>query len=211
MARSTLPISDAQAHPGVVIIGGPNGAGKTTISKAVLAGTLGITEFVNADIIAQGLSGFDPEKAAMQAGRVMLKRLDELAADRANFAFETTLASRTFAPWLRTLSDRRYRFYLTFVWVASPEISIRRVRNRVSRGGHFVPDDVVRRRYGRGIANFMQLYLPLAHRWVAYNNSGTGSLEPLASGGQSLKTEIADQAAWKVLCETARRTIEKSD
>jgi predicted ABC-type ATPase len=191
-------------NPSVVVIGGPNGAGKTTISKAVLAGTLGITEFVNADIIAQGLSGFEPERAAMQAGRIMLRRVDELAEANANFAFETTLASRTFAPWLRGIITRGYRFYLTFVWVSSADISIRRVRDRVSKGGHFVPDEVVRRRHARGTSNFLNLYLPIAHRWVAYNNSGAGSLQPLASGGLDLATKVADHFVWKALHETAQ-------
>ena len=198
-------------HPSVVVIGGPNGAGKTTISRAVLAGTLGITEFVNADIIAQGLSGFEPERAAMQAGRIMLNRLHELAATGSNFAFETTLASRTFAPWLRSIIEGGYRFYLTFVWVSSPDISIRRVAARVAKGGHFVPDEVVRRRHGRGTANFLKLYTPLAHRWVAYNNSGSGTLEPIASGGLGRAIRVSDRTIWKALNETAERANIQDD
>jgi predicted ABC-type ATPase len=108
-----------QDAPAVVVIGGPNGAGETTISRDYVAETLGIAEFVNADIIAQGLSGFDPERAALQAGRLMLKRLRELAAARASFAFETTMASRTFAPWIAELIASGYEFESAFVWLRS--------------------------------------------------------------------------------------------
>src|SRR2546423_2715906 len=112
--------------PSVIVLGGPNGAGKTTISRAVLGGVLGLAEFVNADVIAQGLSGFDPERAAFAAGRIMLARLRELAHERANFAFETTMASRTFAPWLAELRRAGYRVHLVFVFLRTPELAIRR-------------------------------------------------------------------------------------
>jgi predicted ABC-type ATPase len=149
-------------QPTVILIGGPNGAGKTTISRAVISETLGVAEFVNADIIAQGLSGFDPERAAMQAGRVMLTRLRELAAARTSFAFESTLASRSFAPWLAGLIKDGYQLDLVFVWLNSPDLAIERMKLRVRKGGHFVPPDTIRRRYQRGIANLVNLYLPLA-------------------------------------------------
>jgi predicted ABC-type ATPase len=158
--------------PTIIIIGGPNGAGKTTVSREVLAETLGITEFVNADTIAAGLSGFDPERAAFAAGRIMLQRLHELADARTTFAFESTLASRTFAPWLKRLKRRRYEVHLLYIWVRSPEISIRRVRARIRKGGHAVPEDVIRRRHTRSAANFWHLYRPLADTWHAYDNSG---------------------------------------
>src|SRR2546427_569025 len=114
--------------PGVVIIGGPNGAGKTTFSQEILAQTLGLAEFVTAGFIAKGLSGIEPERAAIQAGRIMLTRLKELAAARASFAFETTMASRTFAPWIAGLVASGYRFRIVFVWLRSPELAVRRVR-----------------------------------------------------------------------------------
>ncbi len=163
--------------PQVVVIGGPNGAGKTTVSREVLAGSLGITEFVNADSIAAGLSGFDPERAAFAAGRVMLARLRELAAASPprDFAFESTLASRTFAPWLNELVDRGFEVHMLYVWLRSPELAIRRVRARVKRGGHDIPPEVIRRRYARSAANLFSLYLPLAERagtWRIFDNSG---------------------------------------
>jgi predicted ABC-type ATPase len=132
-----------------VVIGGPNGAGKTTISRAVLAETLGITEFVSADTLAAGLSGFDPERAAMAAGRIMLARLRELAANRESFAFESTLASRTFAPWLMGLREQGFEVHVLYVWLRTPELGVRRVKARLRRGGHGIPEDVVRQRYGR--------------------------------------------------------------
>jgi len=136
--------------PNVIVIGGPNGAGKSTIAPLVLSGTLAVTEFVNADVIAQGLSAFQPEREATQAGRIMLRRLDELAAAREDFAFETTLASRTFAPWIRRIRGQGYQFHLAYVWLPDAELAVTRVGMRVKSGGHYVPDETVRRRYRRG-------------------------------------------------------------
>lgn len=173
--------------PQIVVIGGPNGAGKSTIAQEVLDRTLGITEFVNADTIAAGLSGFDPERAAFAAGRVMLARLRELADSipPVNFAFESTLASRTFAPWLSKLIDRGFKVHVLYVWLRSSELAIRRVKARVRRGGHDIPDDVVRRRFVRSAENFCSLYLPLAERagtWQVLDNS-TPVLQRVAWGG----------------------------
>lgn len=144
--------------PSVVILAGPNGAGKTTASPFVIRDTLGIREFVNADHIAQGLSGFSPETTAVAAGRIMLSRLHELGRKRATFAFETTLATRSFAPWLRRLKGEGYRVHLLFLALPTPEFAIERVRLRVSQGGHDVPEDVIRRRFTRGLRNLFSLY-----------------------------------------------------
>ncbi|MFA6043809.1 MAG: AAA family ATPase [Phycisphaerales bacterium] len=155
----------------IFVIGGPNGAGKSTVAPHVLHRTLNIEDFVNADVIASGLSGFRPEAAAMQAGRVMLARLRELAAANAPFAFESTLASRTFAPWLQGLAAEGWKIHILYVWVGSPGICLARIKQRVRKGGHHVPDDVVRRRYQRSLSNFFTLYRPLAHQWQIYDNS----------------------------------------
>lgn len=145
-----------------VILAGPSGAGKTTAAPSLLRDLLGLTNFVNADVIAQGLSGFGPERAAIEAGRVMLKRLRELADRGEDFAFETTLASRTFAPWLRSLrATGSRRVVLLFLWVPDPEQAIARVRRRVARGGHDVPEVTIRRRYYRGLRNLFELISPL--------------------------------------------------
>jgi predicted ABC-type ATPase len=190
--------------PSVVVIAGPNGAGKTTISREVVALLLRIGEFVNADVIAQGLSGFNPERVAMQAGRLMLARLHELADQRQEFAFETTLASRTFAPWIAELVRSGYNFVLVFVWVSSPQLSVRRVRARVRRGGHSVPDEVVVRRYARGVSNFINLYLPLATRWRVLDNSNASGPRVIAYGARDETPTVLDQAAWDRILEIAR-------
>lgn len=113
--------------PSVIILAGPNGAGKTTAAPSLLRGTLGVVEFVNADLIAQGLAGFDPQRAALAAGRAMLARIDDLARQRASFAFETTLASRSFAPWLQNLIQTGYRFHLVFLWLPDADFAVDRV------------------------------------------------------------------------------------
>jgi predicted ABC-type ATPase len=139
--------------PRVVVLAGPNGAGKTTASRNLVRDELGISHFVNADTIARGLSGFTPESAALAAGRVMVHRLRDLAAERADFAFESNLASLSLASWLRSLQGSGYRVLLIYLWLPSVELAIARVRRRVDEGGHFVLDEVVRRRHGRGLAN----------------------------------------------------------
>lgn len=191
--------------PQVIVIGGPNGAGKSTIARDVLEGTLGITEFVNADTIAAGLSGFDPERAAFAAGRIMLSRLHELAAAGESFAFESTLASRSFAPWLSELAGRGYEVLLLYIWLRSPDLAVRRVRTRVRRGGHAVPELVVRRRYQRSAANFFELYMPTAERsgnWRVYDNSAAAPRQ-LAAGGQGVSPVIYHPDDWKRLQEVA--------
>lgn len=190
--------------PIVVVLGGPNGAGKTTSAARLLPEGMDLRLFVNADTIAQGLSAFAPEAAAFQAGRVMLERLRELAAARQSFAFETTLASRTFAPFLRRLSEEGYRIYVAYVWLRSPELAIARVAARVRRGGHFVPADVVRRRYGRGLRNFFELYRPLAHSWVLCDNS-SDALTEIAVGGAGAE-QVLEQDLYDEILSCTRET-----
>src|SRR6202035_4339720 len=125
-------------------------------APALLAGTLAVSEFVNADVIAQGLSAFHPEGTAFDAGRIMLERLRELASKRATFAFETTLASRTFAPWIAGLRQTGYTFHLCFLWLPTPEMALERVCYRVRHGGHDVPPETVRCRYRAGLRNFFE-------------------------------------------------------
>ena len=162
----------SQPRPTVVILAGPNGAGKSTVAPALLQGVLAVNEFVNADVIARGISAFDPDSAAITAGRVMLTRLHELAAQRVSFAFETTLASRSFAPWLRELRASGYEIHLLFLWLPSADFALDRVAERVRAGGHDVPAETVRRRYRVGLRNFFHLYEPLVSGWVVYDSSG---------------------------------------
>lgn len=188
----------SEPRPSVVVLAGPNGAGKSTVAPALLHDAFGIDEFVNADVIARGLSAFDPDRAAITAGRVMLTRLRELAGQRANFAFETTLASRSFAPWLRDLRVSGYDLHLFFLWLPSADMAIARVADRVRMGGHFVPDDVVRRRYSAGIRNFFSLYRPLATTWALYNTSGLESVR-LAEGLSSETIGVYDKDIWDTI------------
>ena len=159
--------------PQLAIIAGPNGAGKSTAAPFLLP-ALGIDQFVNADVIARGLSAFRPEQSAVRAGRIMLAQLKDLAGARRDFAFETTLASRMFAPWIIELRDRGYRLTLIFLWLPSADLAVERVSQRVAAGGHDVPEPVVRRRYTRGLRNFFSLYRPIADEWYLYDNGGYG-------------------------------------
>lgn len=156
----------------LIVIAGPNGAGKSTTAPSLLKGTLKVTEFVNADLIAQGISGFQPEGAVFHAGRVMLERIHYLVEKRIDFAFETTLASRTFAPWIADLRKKGYVFYLVFLWLQTEDFAFARVAERVRMGGHNVPEEIIRRRYHAGLLNFFRLYRPLAGTWFFYDNSG---------------------------------------
>ena len=187
--------------PKLVVIAGPNGSGKSTSAPALLRGRLGVTEFVNADTIAQGLSAFSPENAAIQAGRVMLARLRQLAAARANFAFETTLASRSFAPWIEGLNAQGYRFHLVFLWLPSADVAVARVLERVRLGGHDVPEEAIRRRYARGLKNFFELYRPLATSWRLYDNSGRSKPRLVADRLSARKLRVVDSSAGTRIAE----------
>ena len=186
--------------PNVIVLAGPNGAGKSTAAARLLQGTLQVTEFVNADVIARGLSAFHPEGASMAAGRIMLTRLRELAEDGKDFAFETTLASRSFAPWLKQLIEERgYRLSLFFFWLPSPEMAVNRVAERSRSGGHSVPEETIRRRYERGLANLFAGYMPLAERWSVFKSSEKGIPE-VASGGRDCQTVVSLVEDWKQVC-----------
>ena len=159
------------SSPRAIIVAGPNGAGKTTQARTLLGETLRGVTYVNADVIAQGLSGFAPESAAVEASRIMLERLRALAAQRADFAFETTLAARTYAAWLKELTQTGYSLQLFYYWLRSPDLAVARVALRVMRGGHNIPEASVRQRYQRSIRNFFTLYRDLVHSWRIYDNS----------------------------------------
>jgi predicted ABC-type ATPase len=186
----------AESAPNVVVLAGPNGAGKSTSAPSILKDTLGVDEFVNADVIARGLSGFEPERAAMAAGRIMLARLRELARQRRSFAFETTLASRSFAPWLADLIRTGYQFHLVFLWLPNADMAVARVAARVREGGHNVPEDTIRRRYDSGLRNFFQLYQPMATTWKLCDNSEAPRTRLIASGEFDLARLVADQPTW---------------
>jgi len=182
-------------RPSLVILAGPNGAGKSTVAPSLLKGTLAVTEFVNADVIAQGLSGFAPQGVALEATEILHRRIRELAAARRSFAMETTLAARSLAPWIRQLAEQGYLFHLVFLWLPSPELAVQRIAERVMSGGHDVPEATIRRRYRLGLRNFFQLYLPLADSWRMYDNQGHRPLL-IASREPARAIEVTDKRTW---------------
>lgn len=185
--------------PNVHVIAGPNGAGKSTAARKLLPEFVGIRYFVNADVIAQGLAAFAPEAVAQQAGRLMLQRLRELAEQRVDFAFETTLASRSFAPWLKSLQATGYFVNLIYLWIPSAEMAIARVRQRVSAGGHNVPEETIQRRYYRSLSNFLQVYSPWADKWELYDNT---TAEPIliAECTRGANPTVLQSEQWQAIC-----------
>lgn len=154
------------------IIAGCNGAGKTTASFNILPELLQCKEFVNADEIARGISPFQPEKVSIEAGRIMLNRIEELVANKETFAFETTLATRSFPELIRSAKGKGYMVNLIYFWLDSVELAIERVNYRVLSGGHFIPEEVIRRRYVSGLKNLFNIYLKYCDVVLFFDNSG---------------------------------------
>lgn len=153
------------------IIAGCNGAGKTTASFTILPEILDCKEFVNADEIARGLSPFQPEKVSFEAGRIMLKRIDELFSENENFAFETTLATKSYKEKILKTQENGYFVTLLFFWLKNTELAKERVKTRVLEGGHHIPDDIIERRYYNGILNLFNIYLPIVDQLLIFDNS----------------------------------------
>lgn len=187
--------------PNLYIIAGPNGAGKTTTVYSLLPHVLQLKNFVNADEIARGLSPFDVDAVAFEAGRIMLQRLDTLLAQGADFAFETTLATRSYVALLRRARAAGYTVSLLFVYLSSPELAIERVAQRVAHGGHHIPDDVVIRRYERSLRNLSTLYLPLCDAWVLIDNSGDAPAIIARKRAQT-ETIVYKSTLWRYLEES---------
>lgn len=154
------------------IIAGPNGSGKTTFARKFLPGYAHCPNFVNADLIAQGLSPFSPAAAAIKSGRLVLEEIRNFAGRGADFGFETTLSGKSYVALFKALKAQGYKLHLFFLWVPGPELALARVKDRVSEGGHNVPAQDVRRRFHRSIANFFTLYEPLLDSWMFFNNAG---------------------------------------
>lgn len=180
--HNRILISMREKQPHIIVLAGPNGAGKSTTAPVLLRDTFAVDEFVNADAIAQGLSAFSPENVALEAGKIMLRRLRDLAQKRSNFAFETTLASRSFAPWLKKQRDTGYRVHLFYLTLPDVQFAIERVAVRVSLGGHNIPDEIVRRRFNAGLKNLFHLYIPIVTTWKIFDNSIPGHPLDVAEG-----------------------------
>jgi len=181
--------------PNLYIIAGCNGAGKTTASLSVLKEMLNCNEFVNADSIAAGLSPLNPESVAIEAGRLMLTRINKLINEKVDFAFETTLATKSYQSLIKTAKNNDYQVWLLFFWLPNAEVAIARVASRVKNGGHFIPEEVIIRRYRRGIANLVHIYCQLADIWFVLDNS---SLKPLliAEGNGNVVIQVINQELW---------------
>ena len=191
-----------ETGPQVIVIAGPNGAGKTTLAPFLLRDKLRVLEYVNADPIAQGLSGFDPASVAVKAGRVMLNRLHDLVGQQKTFAFESTLSAKHYARWIKKLRSQGYAFQLMFLWLRSAELAVQRVRERVRAGGHDVPEQVIRRRYDAGLRNFWELCRPLADAWSVYDNSESVNSLPIASEGTGIPFSVSNQDSWASFAST---------
>ena len=172
------------AEKRVIIIAGPNGAGKTTFAREYLPLEVGITTFINADLIAAGLSPFAPELAARRAGRLMLDEIDRCGAAGTSFAFETTLAGKGYTHRIGYWQSLGYSVKLIFLQLRSVEQAMARVQLRVRQGGHSIPPDVIARRFKAGLKNFADLYRPLVDEWQTIDNGGPGPLL-ISEGGRA--------------------------
>lgn len=179
------------------IIAGPNGAGKTTFATEFLPLYANCRNFINADLIARGLSPFDPDAALLRAGRTVLERIAEFTAARAAFAFETTLSGRAYVPLLRRVKNAGFRLHMLYLWIPSPELALLRIRDRVESGGHNVPEPDVRRRFGRAQRNLFTLYRPLLDTLHFFDNSS--DVPRLIFKDEAGQTTINDAVLYKRL------------
>lgn len=180
------------------IISGCNGAGKTTASFTILPEILDCKEFVNADEIAKGLSPFQPEKVAFESGRIMLHRINELFQQEENFAFETTLATRSYKNKIIEAKNKNYNTILLFFWLENSELAKERVKTRVKEGGHNIPEDVIERRYIKGIKNLFEIYIPIVDQVLIFDNS-KGKHKLIAEKSGSDELNILDEIKFNYL------------
>jgi predicted ABC-type ATPase len=161
------------------IIAGPNGVGKTTFARKFLPKYANCKNFVNADLIAQGISPFSPEAAAIRAGRLMLTEIEFFSKRQVSFGFETTLSGRSYLGLVQRLKRRGYKVHLFFLFVEAVDVTLSRIKERVLKGGHDVPEAVVRRRFDRSVRNFFREYQALVDSWYLFDNTGTNPV-PIA-------------------------------
>ena len=183
--------------PNLYIIAGCNGAGKTTASFTIFPDILDCRQFVNADNIAYGLSPFDVESVALEAGKIMLQRINELLVLGDDFAIETTLTTRSYVSLIQKAKGLGYKVSLIFIWLNSPQLAIERVAERVKNGGHNIPTDVIERRYFRGVKNLFELFMPICDLWTVADNT-YGNLIQVASKNE-IENVIEDVELWNVI------------
>ncbi|MEJ5170737.1 MAG: zeta toxin family protein [Fimbriimonadales bacterium] len=187
-----------EVPPQAVIIAGPNGSGKSTCSVALLTQ---FVEFVNADLIAQEITGHTRTGADIGAGRLFLQQIERLAESRRDFAIETTLATRSLADRIIQWRNDGYRVHLVFLWLPSPDLAVHRVAFRVRSGGHDVPESTIRRRFSAGLRNLFRIYIPIVDTWRVYDNSRGADPVLIASGVKDGPVKIAEPAAWNALLQ----------
>ena len=194
-----MPATD---HPNCYVIAGSNGAGKTTFATQFLPHYAACVNFINPDLIARGLSPFNPDAALARAGRLVLESIQDASTARTDFAFETTLSGRSYARVLRDLRTRRYRIHMFYLWIPGPELALLRIRERVQQGGHNVPAAAVRRRFGRTLRNLFTLYRPLVDTLHCFDNS-RAQLH-LIFKDEDRQTTVFDASAYAVLLSNVR-------
>lgn len=181
------------------MIAGPNGSGKTTFAREFLPLYAHCPNFINSDLIAQGLAPFSPEKAAIKAGKLVLRQIKEYAANQIDFGFETTLSGKSYAKTFDRLKVSQYKIYLFFLWLPDVDLSLARIKQRVQGGGHHVPEKDVRRRFDRSIQNFKKIYKDRADSWMFFDNS---TQKPsLIAGSSDGKLLVEDKAKYEGIFE----------
>jgi predicted ABC-type ATPase len=188
--------------PEIFVLSGPNGAGKSTTAMVLLPEELAVRQFVNADMIAAELSPFSPESSAFEAGRLMLQRIRSLRTLRRTFAFETTLATRSYVTFLRDAQLDGFVVHVIYVWLSSVALAQSRVAARVRQGGHHISPEIVERRYWRGLRNFFSLFVPLVNTWTLFDNSGD-EVRMVARGAKDRSRVIYQATVYDIIVRSA--------
>jgi predicted ABC-type ATPase len=189
-------LKNKNRRPNFYVIPGPNGAGKTTFARKFLPQYAECLEFVNADLIAGGLSPFAPERAAILGGRLMLEQIHSLAERGLDFGFETTLPGKTYVKLLQDMRKRGYLIHIFFLWITNVKLALERIELRIRNGGHHIPESIVRRRFDRSLPNFLRFYKPLADSWAIFDNSGD---TPKIIAFEESELEILDSGLFDIL------------